>query len=355
MPSRIAGQVLDANRRPVGNVTISLKGEVLAESRPDGFFSVELARAEARVALTFCAEGYVANTRVYNGKAAGGINTVVIWPIAYRMRFDPARDLDVELGGSRIQIPANGLTGPGGTKTVGPVALRFTLFDITSAFQRAAAPGDFSGRLLNRHIVRLNSYGIFSGGLSDREDRPLGLRPGASISLAIAVPPQLVRNAPKQVGYFDFDIMDGLWNQVGDFDFVPNTLTYNGSVTRFNKPHNLDTPQDTVCVTLHVQNTMGTAMPNATVVAHGGSAYTSTGTTDANGDVCLLVQRNDSFWAEAYGSDYTSAPFPQQNFTSPNFSSGASDCGTALCPLLGSITVDYIVGLTVGIGLPAAR
>jgi hypothetical protein len=94
---------------------------------------------------------------VYDGKAAGGVNSVVIWPIAYRVKFDPARDLDVELGSSRIQVPANVLAGPGGEKPSGPVALQFTWFDVTSPFQRAAAPGDFSGQMLDGSIRRLNS------------------------------------------------------------------------------------------------------------------------------------------------------------------------------------------------------
>lgn len=273
------------------------------------------------------------------------------------MKFDPARDLDIELGGTRIQIPADALTGPGGAKLGEAVALRFTLFDVTSAFQRAAAPGDFSGRLLDRSIRRLNSYGIFSGGLHDLKGRPASLRRGASINLAVAMPPRLVTDAPRQVGYFDFDAAAGLWNQVGNFDFVPDTLTYNGSVTSFGGEHNLDNPQDTVCVTLHVQDFLGNAIPNATVVAHG-AQYSSPGTTNASGDVCVLVQRNAGFWAEAYGQTsggtyYTSAPFGQQNFTSPNFSSGAGDCGDSdLCPQVGNIIVDYAVGLTVGSGDP---
>jgi hypothetical protein len=348
MPSIIAGHVLDKNQRPVGKVKITRKGKVVAESGSDGFFSVTLAKAEGRVALTFTAEGYVPNTRVYNAKSAVKGTTVIVWPIAYRVRFDPARDLDIELGGTRIQIPADVLTGPGSVSPGNVVDLRFTLFDITSAFQRSAAPGDFSGRMLDRTIRRLNSYGIFSGGLHDLKGRPLGLRRGASINLAIPVPPRLVRDAPKQVGYFDFDADVGLWNQVGNFDLVPETLTYNGSVTSFGGEHNCDNPQDTVCVTLSVRDWMGNAMPNAIVTAHG-AQYSSQGISNASGDVCLLVQRNAGFWAEAYvtiGESYYSSAFAQQNFTSPNFSSGAGDCGNPdLCPTIGILLVDLIVGI----------
>lgn len=224
MPSIIAGHVLDKDLRPVAGVKIGLKGNVVSESRPDGSFSVAFAKKEDRVALTFTADGYVANTRIYNAQSAGNGNVVVIWPIAYRVKFDPNRDLDIELGGSRIQIPAAALTGD--AKIGNLVELEFTLFDITSAFQRAAAPGDFSGRMLDRSIRRLNSYGIFSGGVRDLKGRTLQLRRGASINLAITIPPRLVRGAPKQVGYFDFETASGFWIEVGSFDWTPNTLTY---------------------------------------------------------------------------------------------------------------------------------
>jgi hypothetical protein len=349
MPSIIAGHVFDKENRPLGKVKIMLKGKVVAESGSDGFFSVSLVKSEERVAITFAAEGYVPNTRVYNVKSAGNGSTVVVWPIAYRVKFDPTRDLDIELGGTHIQIPADALVSGGGVRSKNIVELRFTLFDITSAFQRAAAPGDFSGRMLDRSIRRLNSYGIFSSGLHDLKGHPLDLRRGASINLAIPVPSRLTKDLPRQVGYFDFDAVAGLWDQVGNFDLVSDTLTYNGSVTSFGGEHNCDIPQDTVCVTLHVQDSWGNPLPNANVTAHG-AQYSSQGTSNANGDVCLLVQRNASFWAEAWGqlgtTFFTSAPFAQQNFTSPNFSSGASDCGnSALCPTVGDLLVDYAVGL----------
>jgi hypothetical protein len=350
MASKIVGHVLDRNRRPVAKAKISLKGKVVAESRKDGFFSVDLAKAESRVALTFAAEGYVSNTRVYDSKAEG-INVVVVWPIAYRVKFDSSHELDLELGLSRIQIPANALTGPEGEKFKGPATLRFTPFDVTSPLQRAAAPGDFSGQLLDRSIRRLNSYGIFDFDLQNPKGQSLKLARGAKIDLSIAVPPKLARQAHETTGFFNFDVMAGLWMQIGNFAFAQDTLTYNGSVTSFGGAHNLDDPQDTTCVTVQVVNAWdSTPLANFSVTAHG-PQYDSYGTTDSNGFVCLLVQRNAGFSAEAWGtfggSDY-GTPSPLPTFTSPDFSSGAGDCGDPTrCPFVGTIYADLIVGMQV--------
>jgi hypothetical protein len=346
MPSRISGHVLDHNRRPVGKVKVSLKGKVVAESGNDGSFSVNLAKADSRLVVTFAAEGYVSNTRVYDSRAGEG-NTIVIWPIAYRVKFDPSRELEIELGSSRIHIPANVLTGQGGKKIDGAVRLQFTLFDITSPFQRAAAAGDFSGQLPNGRIQRLNSYGIFDFDLRDLKGTPLSLRGGARIDLSIAVPPRLVQHAPRQVGFFTFDKLSAMWIPAGTFEFVPSTLTYNGSVPAlFTGSYNLDFPQDTTCVTVQVINFYdGSGMGGFQVTAHGPQSD-SYGTTDANGFACLLVQTNATFTVTAQGSfggGFWGTPHPS-TFTSPNISSGGNCTDPTKCPFLGTVPVDFVTG-----------
>lgn len=345
MPS-ISGHVRDNNRRPVGKVKVSLKGKVVAESGNDGSFSVNLPKAESRVAITFTAEGYVSNTRVYDSRAGGG-NVVVIWPVAYRVKFDASRDLDIGLDASRIQVPANALVGNGGKKVDQSVELQFTLFDITSPFQRSAAPGDFSGQLPDGKIQRLNSYGIFDFGVRDLKGNTLRLRDGAKIDLSIAIPPRVMQQAPKQVGFFSFDTLSGLWIPAGTFNFAPRTQTYNGSMTVLVAVLNLDTPLDTTCVTVQVTNFYdGSGMAGFQVTAHG-SQYDFYGTTDANGFVCLVVQKNATFTVTAqgtFGGSLWGTPHPS-TFSSPNLSSGAGDCGDSTnCPFLGTVPVDFAVG-----------
>jgi hypothetical protein len=301
------------------------------------------------VAVTFAAEGFVSNTRVFNSKASG-INGVAIWPIAYRVKFDPSRELDVELGSSRIRVPANAISGAGGRKVGDKVELAFTLFDVTSPFQRAAAVGDFTGQLEDGSLRRLNSYGIFDLDLRDFKAGRLSLRPGAAIELSIAIPRKLIKRAPKRVGYFTFDILTGIWIHAGSFTFVPRTLTYNGTLTNSGAPNNLDNPQDTTCVTVQVVNAYdGSGLPNMLVTVQG-LQYTSTGTTDANGFVCLVVERNTSFSVTAQGSPYGSGSFwgtPQPvTLVSPNINSDSTNCGDPnLCPFVGTVPADFVTGM----------
>jgi hypothetical protein len=139
-----------------------------------------------------------------------------------------------------------------------------------------------------------------------------------------------------------------MWIPGGTFNFVPSTLTYNGHVTVLVVgSHNLDDPLDTTCVTVQVTNIYdGSGMGPFQVTAHC-AQYDFTAMTDGNGFVCLLVQMNAPFTVTAqgtFGGSVWGTPHPS-TFTSPNFSSGAGDCGDPIkCPFLGTVPVDFVVG-----------
>ena len=346
MSTELSGHVVDKDRRPVANVKITSNGRTIGTTGGDGSFAVKLRDAARRVAVTFGARGYVANTRIFDGRGSRG-NLIVIWPTASRVGFDPGRGLDVELGSSRIQVPADALVSSGGKKADGRAELRFTLFDVTDPFQRAAAAGDFASRSTDGTTERLSSFGIFDLDVTDASGRRLGLRRDASVELAVAVPPRLARRAPKEVGFYDFDPLSGFWVPAGTFGFVPAGLTYNGSVVPFGGLHNLDETQSVTCVTVQVVSIWdGSGMGGFQVTAHG-PQYDSYGTTDGNGFVCLLVDTGATFTVTAFGTvgaTFWSSPQPP-TFTAPNFSSTAEDCGDSVkCPLLGTVAVDFVVG-----------
>lgn len=348
MSRKISGHVVSNERRPLTGVSIYHSRKIVARTDQDGYFVADFPKKSERTALTFSAEGYVENTQVYKVSAAGNGNVIIIWPVAYRVVFDPASDMDVEMGGSRIRISKNTLVDQKQKKVSGKVRLDFTLFDVTDPIQRAAASGDFSGKMLDGSIRRLNSYGIFQLDVRDQKNRDVMLKRGAVADVSIPVPRRLAEIAPAKISYFDLENTSGYWIETGVFEFDRKTLVYNGSVTSFGGVHNLDDPQDTVCVTIRiVRGSDHTPISNAFVTANG-LQYSSTGSTDVNGYVCLLVQRNAQFSVTAsamIGSSYYGTPSPT-TFVSPNFSSGAGDCGDPdLCPILGDHPVFLIVGL----------
>jgi hypothetical protein len=342
MSAKIIGHVLDNNKRPLDKVKISSKGKLVATSGEDGFFSIVIGKPELSIALTFEKEGYVSNTKIFNTKAQCKY-LIIIWPCIYQCWFDPFRDLDIILGGSRIRIPADALIVKDKS-----VLLKFTLFDVTNQFERQAAPGNYIGKSFNGNITRLNSYGIFDLGLFDQKGRPLSLRKGAEIDLSLEITPKLIKQAPKIIGLYSMNMDSGLWIQSGNFNLDTVNRSYQGKITRFGGAHNLDDPQDTTCVKLRVVRIYTLEpMPAGFCVRAEGAQYYFDNVTDSNGYVCLLVQRNASFVATAWGnlgSDSNwGTPYPT-TFISPDFSSGINDCGNpTLCPFLGNVEVDLIV------------
>jgi hypothetical protein len=345
MSFTVAGRVVDNNHRPV-KATISFKGKPAGVTKEDGSFKVELKTVETRAPLTFSAEGYVSNTRVFNLKAKCRY-TVALWPIAYTLKFDPSKALDIEMGRSRVLIPANSLIGPKGEKPGTAVSLRYTLFDVSNAFQRSCAPGDFTSQSPDGTFQRLESYGIFDFDIRDSGGRPLSLKRGAKIDLSIPLPTKLAKRPPKKMGFYEFNAVSGRWIPGGTFIFNPSTLTYNGDHHSSGGQYNLDHWLTECCITIKVINiSTGAPMDGFWVQADGGQ-YTSWGTTNADGLVCLIVEMNSTFIVTANGTVGTSdygTPNPP-TLTSPNINSHQSDCGDPVrCPCAGSVFVDLIVG-----------
>jgi hypothetical protein len=349
-PFLLSGHITDNRLRPLAKVKIVFQGIEIGESANDGYFSVKIPKPSARIALTFESAGFVSNTRVFDAKSNyGNGNTIVIWPVAYQVKFDSKIELNLELGGSHIRVPAKALIDQKGKVYEGTAKLQYTLFDVTDPFERSACSGDFSGKMLDASIQRLNSFGIFQLDISATDGQVLQLRPDSKIELSIPIPRKLAELAPQKIGFFNFDQREGRWVQIGYFDRDFPGLYYNGYVTSLGGAHNLDDPQDTTCVTLRVANFFDNApLPNMQVTVHG-LQYNSYGTTNSNGLVCLLVQRNATFTVTAsgtIGSSHYGTPYPA-TFTSPNFSSGTADCGNSTtCPLLGTVYMSLIVGLS---------
>jgi hypothetical protein len=346
MPSTIIGHVLDSSRRPVEKVKIFYKGKTVAVSQKDGSFSIMLAKHENRAAFTFTKEGFVANTKIFNSKAQGK-RVIIIWPIAYQCVFNPLLDLDIKLGGSFIQIPSNALVDADGKKLKEKANLQFTLFDVTDRFQRSAATGDFTGVRPNGKVGRLSSYGVFSLGVYNPNGKLLKLRRGAAVNLSIPVPPKLIKIVPEIVPYFIMDRVSGMWNQAGNFNLAPKSLLLNGNINRLGGEHNLDDWDDIACVKLKVVNMYDLApMPNFYVEVSG-LQFNYTTTTNANGFVCLCVQKNADFQVIAYGSigmsDYHT--IESYTFHAPDIISDLDDCDDPLlCPFLGTVEVDLLTG-----------
>ena len=122
-------------------------------------------------------------------------------------------------------------------------------------------------------------------------------------------------------------------------------LVYTGTITRFDWEWNVDNPLDTTCITVKVIDVYGSnqgPIANALVEATGLNYNTiSSGYTNSQGLVCLLVKINSWIKITAYDPLYPNNPLGPYNVMSPNIVSGASNCGNpTLCPLIFTVEQD---------------
>ncbi len=343
---RYSGRLVNERRRPVAHGQIIRAGKIIGTTGKDGVFAFDMAANGKRIPVTFAAPGYVSNTRLFDSRAAGNGTTVVIWAIANRITFDAELGLEIGFGSTSIRVEPGSLVDGKGARLGKGTVLEFTHFDITNQRQRAAITGDFKGQMKDRTLVQLNSFGVFELNIRDRKGGEAALAQGRTIELAIAVPERLAPRAPKTIPFFDFDRGTGNWVEVSNFAWSPNTLTYNGHVERFGGAQNLDVPARTTCVTIRTMDYWGNVVPFASVTVQL-SQSTSYGTSDANGYVCLLVERNMPFTPTAYadvGSSHYTTTGPTV-FMAPDIASDTTNCGDpTLCPYLGDLPLDLAVG-----------
>ena len=319
--------------------------KVIGKSARDGRSS-SLSAEGKRIAVTFTARDHIPNTRLFDRRATA-VELSRRLPITNRVTFDARQGLTISFGRTGIRIgPGTLIDGQGKPLGEGAV-LEFTLLDVTNPSERLAIPGDFKGLMRDRSVVQLNSFGVFELNVLDRKGRAAALVRGETIDLSIAVPERLAPKAPKAIPFFDFDRSTGNWVEVGSFEWARSTLTYNGRVERLGGAQNLDDPTMVTCVTIRtVDAFFHNPLPFASVTAQL-SQSTSYGVSDANGYVCLLVERNAPFSVSGGlvlgGSHYMSVV--PMNFMAPDIQSGAADCGDPVkCPYIGDLELDLVVG-----------
>jgi hypothetical protein len=335
----LTGRVISLARLPLDKVAISWQGKRLGATGADGTFKVPVPPGKGRFGLLFAREGHVSNLRVIDAKARNR-PLVVLAPVAHRVAFSPDDGLDIRLNGSRVKIPPNAFSSKPSR-----AVMDFTVLDPTDPQQRQAIPGAFLGRSKGK-LVMVKAGAFYALSIVDAKGQALALREKATIGLEVAAKGP-ARGGPSSLGRWNLDpsgiVLEPLPGAFFLIPEIPDTLTYAGTMADSSTGETgvvLGNPMETVCVTLRVVDASGNGLPSFAVMA-GGNQYLSFGTTDAGGFVCLMVERNTTFWADTTGGPNSwRTPSAEFEFASPDFSSDSSACGDPeKCPFVGLIRV----------------
>lgn len=351
----ISGRVVDDRNSPVRGARVEAQGRRPVLTDGKGEFTLSgLAPAE-RLVVNFSAEGFMETTRVYQASAGGariGGNgtTIIVWPLAPAVTLDATRGGKVPFrNGGGVMLPARSLVDVRGRPVSGRVRVSLTYLDVADPKQLKAAPGDFTARMKDGTMSRLESFGIFEISASDLSGQRVDLMKGRTATLEFPVPRVRRGKAPRATGLFSFDKAGGVWVEEGRLSRDGDQAVYVAPLNQLNTTWNSDNTFETTCMTVQVINPF-TNPPNkpeanAQVTVSGiYYSYTTTGTTDANGRLCVSVKRCEYVSVYAFGSQNNGLATPSQNVMSSCTAAGANDCGsTEACPLV-TLTLGVAVG-----------
>jgi len=343
----LAGRVVNDAGAPVGGVRVETGGAAPVTTNVAGEFRLTRLPATPRRVVNFSAPGYVSNTQTLPPAGIVG-NAIVIWPRAAAVTIDAGAGGSVPLGnGGSVTIPANALVDGAGQPVSGPVSVSATYFDVSDAAQLNAVPGDFSARMRDGSQQLLESFGVFEVSIADAQARPVNLAAGQSASVAVPIPARFAGRAGEISGRYSFDRAGGRWVEEGRFERQGEVFV--APITQVNTAWNVDDTLNTTCITIRVINPFQNDMPEAncfvdvTGINYG---YSAAGYTNAAGEICFLVKKNEAVRIHAFSSqqaNWVSVPIV---ITSPNVTATQADCNIPGNCALTTVVLDLIVGGT---------
>lgn len=352
----ISGRVVDRRNSPVRGVQVQAQGRRPVLTNGKGEFTLNgLGRAE-RLTVNFSMPGMMNTTRVYQPPAGaarigGSGNVIVVWPLARAVTLDATRGGKVPFSnGGGVTLPPRALADGQGRRVTGRVRVTLTYLDVTRPEQLKAAPGDFTARMRDGSVSRLESFGIFEISVSDLRGRRVELVKGRTARLELPVPRIRDGRVPRATGLFSFDRESGMWVEEGTLTRAGDQPTYLAELNQVNVTWNSDNALETTCMTVQVINPFSNPPnlpePNAHVDVSGiYYFYNGGGTTDANGRVCVLVKRCELVTVKAFSSQQNNLASPPQNVMASCTAAGANDCGDLQsCPLV-TVNLDLVTGL----------
>ena len=349
----ISGTLVDSSNRPIVGAAILIDGAQVGTTTGTGGFAIKHKADPARLPVSFTAGGYVGTTRIFDLPKTGELATspTVLLARAAPTVLQAERGGRVTFGDGTLLVPPNAFVDGRGRPVTGPVKVSVTAFDVGDPKAIRRAPGDFRAKTADGSDIRLQSYGMFDLAVTDPAGKALSVAKGVQLPFTVRVPERLARQASKTAGLYSLEPKTGLWVAEGELTQT-EPLVYSGAISRTGT-WNADNPYEVTCITVRVVRldfTTQTNVPvdNAQVTATGityGSV--STGQSNANGLVCLLVKRNEqiqiSAWKQVGTSTWMSPTEPVVQ--TPDVQSDATACGTDVCPLVAEVVVDQLVGM----------
>lgn len=313
----IRGRVVDPSNTPVAGVRAQVPGRAATFTDATGEFTIADPPRSNRLAVSFSAPRFIDTTRIYDSRQQAGITDVlVIWPRSAPLRLDAERGGRLTFPAGHVTFPPRALIDEQGRPIRGDVDVSFSTFDVTDPRQYQSAPGDFTARLRDNSIRRLDTFGVFEIYVADNNGRRARLANGQTVAVALTVPEPLQTIVPDIVDSYRFEETTGLWIEEGTLTLAGNELQTD--LTTIENPWNADLVMETTCINVTLDCKCGTAPADFSVA--GEALNYSFEATKA--DPCENVKRNDTV-------DLTPSHDPKAvTITTPDLTTNCFDKGS---------------------------
>ncbi|HEU4473030.1 MAG TPA: carboxypeptidase-like regulatory domain-containing protein [Flavisolibacter sp.] len=297
--ANLQGNVVDENGLPVASARVKIGNETIM-TNARGYFRLNKAPLDKQASVvTVEKSGYFKAYRSFS--ATSGTNQVMVKLVPKTLAGTIASSTGGEVSlsnGSKISLPANGVTLASGDAYSGEVRVFAAYIDPTAEDIAQTVPGSFMADDKDNKRVTLGSYGMLAVELESPSGQKLQVRQGSKATLDAPIPSSLQASAPSTIALWYVDETTGIWKEEGQATKQGNR--YVGEVSHFSF-WNYDISIPAVTLSLALRNQEGGPLVHAHVrISRIGPGVVGTahGITDSLGQVSGFVPSNENLLLE---------------------------------------------------------
>ncbi len=289
--SGVMGRVIDENDDPVANAMVMLNNQTYTTNE-DGLFKIENQKLNKRgTYLQVEKAGYFPGSRrFFPGSAMNNVTVRMLTKeITGTFQSDAGGSISTT-DGAKVTFGENVIRDEFGNPYTGEVAVAIKAINPSTLAGQQQMPGDLSGISEEGTEVALGSFGMMAVELNSTTGQPLNILEGETATISMAVPEDLIGNAPAEIPLWSFNEEAGRWIEEGTATLQGNE--YVGQVSHFSF-WNYDAPFPVVDVNGVIQ-VEGVPLANAYVcVKMLSSGWTTGGYTSADGSFGGLMPSDE--------------------------------------------------------------
>lgn len=291
------GNVIDLNKNPIENVTISI-GNDAVQTDENGVFMIENAQVNEQFAFIKAEKtGYIHGSR--SVIPTNGINKISIMlleeTVAGSTNSGTAETISLANGAS-VSLEGEYIKEDGSTYS-GSLDVIIHHLDPADENVMLQMPGMLYAENEANEERMLQTLGMLAVELRGSGGEDLNLADGSSAEIKIPVDATLLSIAPNTIPLWYFDEDKGYWIEDGEATLVGNN--YIGTVNHFSF-WNCDIPAEAINLCVTVINENETAFANTRVTITSNTFGTRGGYTNELGEVCGLVPSGETLEINVY-------------------------------------------------------